>query len=236
MFLLLLWAVNYYIKNEKNCFVLLTHLLFLWWSSFLYEYICFWYPCLLKPRGWSLAGTRRAVKKVRVHYHMYTRQLMGRCCITQRAQPGALWWLRWVGWAGGWEGGSKGRGHTYAYGWFMLLYGRSQHNSVNNYPPIKKRKARYHGDRNGESSQSWRSRAYELQWDHGAKLALLGASVLGHGWIKGTDNPQSPVELFSSLCWKFVPSLGQSHSYFGLKEEENFAANPVLIPLLIFVH
>ena len=27
-----------------------------------------------------------------------------------------------------------------AYGWFMLLYSRSQHNTVNNYPPIKKKK------------------------------------------------------------------------------------------------
>ena len=70
-----------------------------------------------------------------------------------------------------------------AYGWFLMLYSRSQYNTVNNYPPIKKKKkkARYHGDRNGESSQSGRSRAYELQWGHGAKLALLGASVLGHG-------------------------------------------------------
>ena len=29
-----------------------------------------------------------------------------------------------------WEGGSRGRGHMYTYGWFTLMYGRSQHNIV----------------------------------------------------------------------------------------------------------
>ena len=35
-----------------------------------------------------------------------------------------------VGWGGRWEGGSRGRGHMYTYGWSMLLYGRNQHNIV----------------------------------------------------------------------------------------------------------
>ena len=26
--------------------------------------------------------------------------------------------------------GSRGRGHAYTYGWFMLIYGRNQHNIV----------------------------------------------------------------------------------------------------------
>ena len=34
------------------------------------------------------------------------------------------------GWGGRWEGGSRGRGRMYIYGWFMLMYGRSQHNIV----------------------------------------------------------------------------------------------------------
>ena len=29
-----------------------------------------------------------------------------------------------------WKGGSRGRGHMYTYGWFMLMYGRNQHNIV----------------------------------------------------------------------------------------------------------
>ena len=32
------------------------------------------------------------------------------------------------GWDG--EGCSKGRGHMYTYGWFMLMYGRNHHNIV----------------------------------------------------------------------------------------------------------
>ena len=31
---------------------------------------------------------------------------------------------------GRWEGFSGGRGHTYTYGWFMLISGRNQHNIV----------------------------------------------------------------------------------------------------------
>ena len=27
-----------------------------------------------------------------------------------------------------WEGGSRGKGHMYTYGWCMLMYGRNQHN------------------------------------------------------------------------------------------------------------
>ena len=32
----------------------------------------------------------------------------------------------------GWDrvGGSRGRGHMYTYGWFMLMYGKNQHNIV----------------------------------------------------------------------------------------------------------
>ena len=30
----------------------------------------------------------------------------------------------------GWEGGSRGRGHMYTFGWFMLMYGRDQYNTV----------------------------------------------------------------------------------------------------------
>ena len=33
-------------------------------------------------------------------------------------------------WGGRWEGGSKGRGYMYTYGWFMLRFDRKQQNSV----------------------------------------------------------------------------------------------------------
>ena len=34
------------------------------------------------------------------------------------------------GWGGRWEGGPKGRGHMYTYGWFMLSFDRKQQNSI----------------------------------------------------------------------------------------------------------
>ena len=34
--------------------------------------------------------------------------------------------LRRVGKGGRWEGHSRGRGHMYTYGWFMLIFGRNQ--------------------------------------------------------------------------------------------------------------
>ena len=37
---------------------------------------------------------------------------------------------RGVGWGGMWEGGLRGREHMYTYGWFMLMYGRNQHNII----------------------------------------------------------------------------------------------------------
>jgi len=45
----------------------------------------------------------------------------------QGAQTGALWPPRGVGWGGRWEGGSRGRAHTYTYGWFVLIYGKKQY-------------------------------------------------------------------------------------------------------------
>ena len=63
---------------------------------------------------------------------------MGICCMAQETQTGALYKPRGVGWEGRWEGGSKGRGYMYTYGWFMLRFDRKQQNSVSNYPSIKK--------------------------------------------------------------------------------------------------
>ena len=53
----------------------------------------------------------------------------GSCCVTQGAQPRALWVLG--------EGGSRGRGHMYTYGCFTQLYGRNQQNIVKQLSPIK---------------------------------------------------------------------------------------------------
>ena len=55
---------------------------------------------------------------------------MGIFCMSQETQTGALFQPRGVGWGGRWEGGSKGRGYMYPYGWFMLKFDRRQQNSV----------------------------------------------------------------------------------------------------------
>ena len=55
---------------------------------------------------------------------------MGIYCRAQETQTGALYQPREVGWGGRWEGGSKGRGYMYAYGWFMLKFDRKQQNSI----------------------------------------------------------------------------------------------------------
>ena len=50
--------------------------------------------------------------------------------ISQETQTGALYQPRGMGWWGRWEGGSRGRGYMYTYGWFMLRFDRKQQNSV----------------------------------------------------------------------------------------------------------
>ena len=52
-------------------------------------------------------------------------------CTSQETQTRALNQPRRVGWWERWEGGSKGRGYMYTYGWFMLRFDRKQQNSVN---------------------------------------------------------------------------------------------------------
>ena len=49
------------------------------------------------------------------------------CCMAQETKTGALNQPRRLGW----EGGSKGRGYMYTYGWLTLRFDRKQQNSVN---------------------------------------------------------------------------------------------------------
>ena len=55
-------------------------------------------------------------------------QEVGNCSTTQGAQYGVCDDLE--RWHQGLEEGSRGRGHIYNYDWFVLLYGRNQHNMV----------------------------------------------------------------------------------------------------------
>ena len=52
---------------------------------------------------------------------------MGICCMMQGAQPGVCDNLEgWGGMEGG-RGGSRGTGHMYSYGWFILRQKPVQH-------------------------------------------------------------------------------------------------------------
>ena len=82
-----------------------------------------------KPRGRRGRDKLRVARK-HIHPHVWKGQPVGSCCNVQGAQPGALWPPRGVGWGGRCEGGSRGRGHVYTYGWPMLMYGRNQHNTA----------------------------------------------------------------------------------------------------------
>ena len=55
---------------------------------------------------------------------------MGICCMAQETQTRTLYQPRGVGWGGRRVGRSEGRGYMYAYGWFMLTFGRKQQKSV----------------------------------------------------------------------------------------------------------
>ena len=59
--------------------------------------------------------------------------------MAQETQTGAEYQPRGVGWGGRWEGGSKGKGYMYTYGWCMLRFDRKQENSVKKLSLNKKR-------------------------------------------------------------------------------------------------
>ena len=56
--------------------------------------------------------------------------ITGSCCMAQETQTGALYQSRGVGRGLKWDGGSKGRGYMYTYGWFTLRFERKQQNYV----------------------------------------------------------------------------------------------------------
>ena len=60
----------------------------------------------------------------------------------------------------GWKGGSRGKGHMYTYGWFMLLYGR-------NNPPIGEKK----------KEQTWLAPGQVVLGGGGGKVGLRGGKV-----------------------------------------------------------
>ena len=55
---------------------------------------------------------------------------MGIYRVIQGAQPSALWQPRGMEGGRRWEVNLRGRGHMYTCDWFMLMYGRNQHNTI----------------------------------------------------------------------------------------------------------
>ena len=74
---------------------------------------------------WEGEGGTNWESSIETYTLPYVEQLMGNCII-----QGVLWQHTGVGCGSGWEGGSRTGRHMYTYGWFMLLYGRNQHNIV----------------------------------------------------------------------------------------------------------
>ena len=62
--------------------------------------------------------------------HITLCKTVGICYMTQGVQTGVCDNLEGLDEAGRREGGSRGKGHMYTYGSFMLMYGRNQHNTV----------------------------------------------------------------------------------------------------------
>ena len=67
---------------------------------------------------------------VEAHILPYAKQPVGIWCMAQGAQTGALWQPSGEGWGDRWERSSRGRGHVYTYGWYLLMDGRHQHNTI----------------------------------------------------------------------------------------------------------
>ena len=86
----------------------------------------------IENRRWTQSGKERVgrIESAALKHINIICKIVQICCTMQGAQLGTLWQSRGLGWGGKWEGGSRGRGHVYTYDWFMLLYGRNQHNTV----------------------------------------------------------------------------------------------------------
>ena len=67
--------------------------------------------------------------------------------MSQETQTGALYQPRGMGWGGRWEV-SKGRGHMYTYGLFMLRFDRKQQNSIKQLLSIKNKLKKKKGSAN----------------------------------------------------------------------------------------
>ena len=125
------------------------------------------------------------------------------CCMAQETQTGALYQPRGVGWGGRWEGSSRGGGHIYTYGWFMLMFGRKQQNSVKQlsikFFSLKKRKKnlKKHGHKaflclSPCGERPYRSQCYQWPTSQVRTLRLKGAKeITAREWLSQESRPRS---------------------------------------------
>ena len=134
--------------------------------------------------------------------------------MAQETQTGAQ--PRGVGWGGRWEGGSKGRGYMYTYGWFMLRFDRKQ-NSVKQLSfnkKIKRKKAHF--------------------------LALFSLSCLMFSYWKSSQvfsgKRQSGNKSFMYIVWlnNAYLSSGTSKHLYGISHQFPFSKS--LINTLFSMH
>jgi len=117
-------------QKEKNKYCAFTHIYGIWKDG-TDETMCMqtWRAGL-----WTQVGRRRWGARREEHGNTHIKKCITasrwECAVRRREfKSSALWQPREVGWEVG--GGSRGRGHGYTYGWFMLMSGRDQHSIVN---------------------------------------------------------------------------------------------------------
>ena len=99
--------------------------------------------------------------------------------MAQETQIGALYQSRGVGCGGRWEGGSKGRGCMYIYGWFMLRFDGKQQNSVKQLSFNKKNKLKKE-----QNQQQWQVTCI---FCHHCQLFSLYKVLLTHSFKDAMD-------------------------------------------------
>ena len=94
-------------------------------------------------------------------------------CMSQGTQSGSLYQPRW---GGRWQGGSRGRGHMYTYGWFMLMFDRKQQNSVKQLSYNLKINKFFKKEKKSKEKQ-------RLKWKKQSDMESELTSLLQKGWL-----------------------------------------------------
>ena len=166
-------------------------------------------------------------------------------------KPGALWQTKGVGWSGRWEGGLRGSGHVYTYGWFMLMYGRNQHNIVKQLSSnwkinkfIKKKKKTNKlldtesqcPDQEGNMIRmGWNQSRWNFKWTRGWALCKILIDSLKKR--SGSQVPQIVEASYSNLLSRIQWSVSTNTWWFKAGstwvqcQAQSLSPQPSLFPL-----